>query len=93
MQSSLNKGVDLRGYDHPKITGHHECFEGLRKQESDDIFLKFAIALPFQEKKKTEKKKFLKDLGNCVVEVDLVPNEVSNCKLEEEDEDFSSDDE
>ena len=53
-QSSLNKGADSRGDDHPKIAGHHECFEGLRKQESDAIFLKSTNALPFRAKKKME---------------------------------------
>ena len=93
VQVSSSKDADLCGDDHPKIAGCHERFEGLRKQESDDVFLKSTIALPFPEKKKIEKKKFLKDLGAHVVEVDLVSNEACNCKLEEEDEDFSSDDE
>ena len=68
--------------------------EGLRAKERNSIFLKSAIALPFQAKKKVEKKNFLKDLGACAVEVDLVSSEVSNCADDKDiDGDFNDDDE
>ena len=93
MQNSLSKDAVVHHDDRPKIAGHRACFEELRKQESDDIFLKSTIALPFPVKKKIEKKKFLKGMGARVVEVDLVSNETNNRKEEESESDFSSDEE
>ena len=94
VQSSLSKADSIHIVDYPKASGCRECFEGAWEKESDKNFLKSAIALPFQVKKKVEKKTFLKDLGAHVVKLDLVPNKVSNCADgKDSDRDFGDDDE
>ena len=93
MQFSLNKAENICIGDHPETCGCKEHCEGLRAKESDAIVLKSTITLPFDAKKKVEKKKFPKDLGACVVEVDLASNEVNNyVDGKESDGDFSDDD-
>ena len=78
-QRSLSKAVSIHADDHPKTSGCHGYFEGLRAKDSDAIFLKSRITLPSQAKKNVEKKKFLKDFGAHAVEVNLVSNKASNC--------------
>ena len=59
-------------------------------KESNAIFLKSEIALPFEVKKKIEIV-FLKGLDAHVLEVDLTSKEMSKCKNEDDEEDFSDD--
>ena len=79
MQSSLSKKTRTCDNNRPKTLGQHERFEKLRSKESDTIFFKSAINLPFLVKKKVEKLLRQKDFGTYVIETDLLANEENDC--------------